>query len=72
MMKILKTHCGDNADLAALDKPVYERRQKFEARHNGRRLARLRLVSGGPFPICEVSEKEVALDALEGVEVRKR
>ena len=71
-MKILKVLCGENADLAALDKPVYERGQRFEAQRNGRVLARLRLVSGGLFPICEVGEKEVALDELEGVEVRKR
>ena len=71
-MKILKVLCGQNADLVALDKPVYEHGRKFEARRNGRRLAKLCVVSGGPFPICEVREAEAALDELEGVEVRKR
>ena len=70
-MRILKVLCGDNADLAALDEPVYERGKRFEARRNGNVLARLRVVSGGPFPICEVRDTEAALDELEGAEVRK-
>jgi hypothetical protein len=71
-VRILKVFCGENADLAALDQPVYERGKKFEARaRNGHVLVRLRVVSGGPFPICEVSKSEFAIDELEGLKVKK-